>query len=247
MSGAAWAVTEPGPAAENRVWTVDLALSEARLACCAALLSPEEAARVDRFLRREDGDRYRASHAALRLILAAALDAAPAEIAFTTGPAGKPELAGRLAGALRFNLSHSGTRALVGVARRTAIGVDVEALRPIPDALRIARAHFSAQEVAALAAAPRSAIEACFTGLWTRKEAVVKALGAGLSLPLDRFTLTLPPAAPRLLAIADDAPEAWSLHHLEPGPGTVGTAALRAADAGVALCALAPTWPDRPT
>ena len=134
----AWIVAEPGPATAIQVWSVDLALSEARLARCGAWLSPDEAARADRFLRAEDRDRYRASHAALRLILARALGVAAGALAFAAGPAGKPELAGAQAGSLRFNLSHSGTRALVGVSLEAAIGVDVEALRPIPDALRIA-------------------------------------------------------------------------------------------------------------
>lgn len=245
MSRDVFAVAEPGPAATIRVWSVDLALSEAHLARCAARLSPEEAARADRFLRRDDRDRYRASHAALRLILGGALGVAADAIAFAAGPAGKPELAGPLAGALCFNLSHSGPRALVGVSPRAAIGVDVEALRPIPDALRIARAHFAPAEAAALSALPRDMVEAAFTGLWTRKEAVAKALGTGLSLPLDRFEVTLPPDAPRLVAIAGDGPPAWTLHHLEPGPGTVGAAAIRAPDAAVALCALADGWPDR--
>lgn len=244
MSGV-WTVTEPGPAAAIQVWSVDLALSEARLARCAAWLSPDEAARADRFLRSEDRNRYVASHAALRLILSRALGTAAAAVAFSAGAAGKPELAGPHAGILHFNLSHSGTRALVGLARIAAIGVDVEAIRPIPDALRIARAHFSASEAAALAALPLDAVGPAFTGLWTRKEAVVKALGAGLSLRLDRFTLTLPPEAPRLTGIAGGDPKAWTLHHLEPGPGTVGTAAIRAPGAAVALCALPEDWLDR--
>ena len=240
-----WTVTEPGPAETIRIWNVDLALSADRLARCDAWLSPAEAARAGRFRRVEDRDRSRASHAALRLILAHALGVAAEALAFATGPAGKPELAGAHAGALQFNLSHSGSRALVGVSPKAAIGVDVEALRPIPDALRIARAHFARAEAEALAALPPEAVGAAFTGLWTRKEAVVKALGAGLSLPLDRLALTLPPAPPRLVAIAGDDPEAWSLHHLEPGPGTVGTAAIRAPGAAIARCTLPQDWPDR--
>ena len=239
-----WIVTEPGPTEAIQVWSVDLALSADRLARCDAWLSPAEAARAGRFLRAEDRDRSRVSHAALRLILAHALGVAAEALAFASGPAGKPELAGAHAGALHFNLSHSGTRALVGVSPKAAIGVDVEALRPVPDALRIARAHFARAEAEALAALPPEAVGAAFTGLWTRKEAVVKALGAGLSLPLDRLVLTLPPAPLRLVAIAGDDPAAWSLHHLEPGPGTVGTAAIRAAGAAIACCALPQDWPD---
>ena len=224
------------------VWIVDLALSEARLARCAAVLSPQERDRADKFLRPVDRARHTASHAALRLILARALGLDPGAIAFAAGPAGKPELAGPARGLGSFNLSHSGARALVGLARGTEIGVDVEAIRPLPDALRIARAHFSSDEVAALAATASTDIERAFFGLWTRKEAVVKALGAGLSLPLDRFSVTVPPAAPRLLRM--DGPGGWTLADVETGAGTVGTVAVRAFDAAITMHRLPPNWPD---
>ena len=240
-----WTVTEPGAATAIQVWRIDLALSGSRLARCAAWLSAEETARADRFMRAEDRARYRASHAALRLILSRALGVAAETIAFSPGPTGKPELSGPHAGALRFNLSHSGARALIGVSRIAAIGVDVEAIRPIPDALRVARAHFAPIEAEALAALPSDAVEEAFFGLWTRKEAVVKALGAGLALPLDRFALTLPPEPPRLTAIDGGDARTWTLHHLDPGPGTVGTAAIRAPDAAIARCALPEDWADR--
>ena len=74
-----------------------------------------------------------------------------------------------------------------------AIGVDVEASRPLPDALRIARSHFAPDEAASLEALPLDMREAAFFGLWTRKEAVVKALGVGLSQPLASFSVAVPP------------------------------------------------------
>lgn len=224
------------------VWIVDLALSEARLARCAALLSPKERDRADKFLRPADRARHTASHAALRLVLARALGLDPGEIAFAAGPAGKPELAGPAGGLRAFNLSHSGAHALVGLARGAEIGVDVEAIRPLPDALRIARAHFSPDEAAALAAIAPTDIERAFFGLWTRKEAVVKALGAGLSLPLDRFSVTVPPAAPRLSRM--DGPGGWTLADVETGPGTAATVAVRAFDAAITMHRLPPDWPD---
>lgn len=224
------------------VWIVDLALSQARLARCAAVLGPQERDRADRFLRPADRARYTASHAALRLILARALGGDPGEIAFAAGPAGKPELAGPARGLGAFNLSHSGTRALVGLTRGAEIGVDVEAIRPLPDALRIARAHFSSDEATALAAVASADVERAFFGLWTRKEAVVKALGAGLSLPLDRFSVSVPPAAPRLLRI--DGPGGWTLADVAAGPGTAATVAVRAVDAAITTRRLPPDWPD---
>jgi 4'-phosphopantetheinyl transferase len=224
------------------VWVVDLAVSAAGLERCASVLDGAERDRAARFLRPVDRERYVASHAALRLILAGSLDLDPAEIRLVAGAAGKPELAGWSRGTLDFNLSHSGQRALVGLAQAAAIGVDVEMVRPIPDAMPIARAHFAADEAAALAALAPEDVLLAFFGLWTRKEAVVKALGAGLSLPLDRFSVTLPPAPPRLLRIA--AGGAWTLASVDAGPDYAGTVAVRCATATVTYHALSADWPD---
>lgn len=229
------------------VWVVDLASSPDRLDLCATILDDSECARADRFARAADRARYVASHAALRLILADRLDLDPTEIRFATGSGGKPCLAGAARGVLAFNLSHSADRALVGLTPGAAIGVDVEVVRPLPDAERIARTHFAADEAAALAALPADARAAAFFDLWTRKEAVVKALGTGLSLPLDRFSVSLPPAAPRLLrgARSDARIEAWTLATLDLGPAYAATVAVRSADAAVSCRAWAADWPDR--
>ena len=224
------------------VWIVDLAVDPAQLDRCAGVLDETERDRAARFLRPADRARYIASHAALRLILAGPLDLDPAEIRLATGAAGKPELAGSARGALDFNLSHSGQRALVGLAEAAAIGVDVELMRPIPDAVPIARAHFATDETATLAALPPDRVERAFFGLWTRKEAVVKALGTGLSLPLDRFSVTLPPAPPRLLRIAGGG--AWTLDSVDAGPDYAGTVAVRAAAATITHHTLAADWPN---
>lgn len=242
-----WTVAEPGRLDGTVVWTVDVAAASDRIEACATVLSEEEMARAGRLRRAEDRARLLVGHAALRLILGRALGAEPGALSFSGGPAGKPELAGPWAGALRFNLSHSGDRALVGLSRDGAIGVDVEALRPMPDAARVARSYFSAQEAAALAALPDAEREPAFMAVWTRKEAVVKALGAGLSMPLHRFSVCLPPAEPRILASTSDDldPAAFTLRHLEPGPGTVGAAAVAAPDVSLHLGALPPGWAGR--
>jgi 4'-phosphopantetheinyl transferase len=231
-----------------QVWIVDLVLSPSQVDRCDAVLDAAERARADRFLRPADRARFRASHAALRLVLGDALGLAPADVEFAAGAGGKPELAGPARGAADFNLSHSGGRALIGLTRGAAIGVDVEAVRPIADALRIAAAHFAADEVTALAGAPRSAVERRFFGLWTRKEAVVKALGSGLSLPLDRFSVSVPPEAPRLVRAAGDASwnldGPWSLAEVDCGRDHVATVAIRSAEAEITCHRLPDDWPD---
>jgi 4'-phosphopantetheinyl transferase len=224
------------------VWFVDLTVSPAELDRCWAVLDRPERDRADRFLRPADRARYVASHAALRRILAEPLDCDPAEIRFATGAGGKPALAGSAQGALNFNLSHSGARALIGLAPAAAIGVDVELIRPISDAGQIARTHFAADEASSLLALPPDEIECVFYGLWTRKEAVVKALGTGLSLPLDRFSVTLPPAPPRLLRWPGAG--GWTLAELDVGSDYAATVAVRSAHAEVRSYRLPADWPE---
>ncbi|MGU3538600.1 4'-phosphopantetheinyl transferase family protein [Methylobacterium sp. A54F] len=227
------------------MWSIDLRLPPEALDACRRLLDPAERARADRFLRPEDRQRFVASHAALRLILGAARATDPRTLAFTADATGKPELArGPSEAPLHLNLSHSGPRALVGLSTRAPIGVDVEALRPMPDALRLARDLFAADEAQALARLPDAARDRAFLGLWTRKEAVVKALGLGLSAPLSAFSVTVPPDEAALLRPPAGPAAGWTLHDLEPGPGTVGTAALTAADEPIRRLTLPPDWTD---
>ncbi len=180
------------------VVVVDLRIDPASLPACEAVLDGEERQRAGRFLREADRWRFIASHAAMRMILGQALAASPSILASPgKRAAALPRRTG--GGAARFQLSHSGDHAVIGFVRGARIGVDIEARRPLADALRIAGSHFAADETAALAALPPPAVEASFFGLWTRKEAVVKALGTGLSLPLSRFSVSVPPKPPLML------------------------------------------------
>jgi 4'-phosphopantetheinyl transferase len=132
---------------------------------------------------------------------------------------------------LGFNVSHSGELALVAVTAGVAVGVDVEAVRGMEDALRISERFFSAAERVVLAACPAAERDAAFFRCWTRKEAYVKAVGDGIALGLDRFDVSLDEGeGARFLALESDAGRAawWSLTHVDPGPGYVGALALPA-------------------
>lgn len=244
LTDGAWITAAPEPLDEATVWRVDLALDETGRHACLAALSDEERAQAARFLRAEDRDRYAASHAALRRILAGALATDAAALRFCADDAGKPALDGPWRGRLAFNLSHSGRIGLIGLAPAGRIGVDVEAIRPMADCLSLARSHFSKAEIAALASLPAGALEGAFYACWTRKEAFVKAIGLGLSFPLDRFTVAVPPEPAALLAVHHETEGAagWSLRHLDPAPGHVGAVAIESWGT-CALRGLAPGWP----
>jgi 4'-phosphopantetheinyl transferase len=195
----------------------------------ADALAPAEQQRASRFVFEADGRRYRAAYGLLRSILGHYLDASPASLRFEHGPAGKPHLAGpHAASGLHFNLSHSGSHGLIGVAGH-AIGVDIERLRPMADMGAVAQSNFAASEWRALFALPASLQLDGFFACWTRKEAVIKALGGGLSIPLAGFEVSVDPRDPVCLHALPDGvapPSAWTLWGEQPLPGVWAAAAV---------------------
>ncbi|HEY2158143.1 MAG TPA: hypothetical protein VGH33_21115, partial [Isosphaeraceae bacterium] len=137
---------------EVHVWRVALDRADDMLARLGSTLSDDERARGERFRSERDRARFLVSRAALRAILSRYAGRPAAALAFLAGPHGKPSLAG--AGAIEFNLSHSGDLALVAVAAGVRVGVDVEQLREMDDRDAIVRRFFSAREQAELFALP---------------------------------------------------------------------------------------------
>lgn len=149
-------------------------------------LSDGERAKAARFVFERDRQRYVAAHVVLRHLLAAKCTIAPGALQFSEGPYGKPALTG--VHRCSFNLSHSEDSAVVLVAPSGELGVDVEVLRPMRDALALAERNFSRSENAQLRSVPEAARDHAFLTGWTRKEACLKAIGSGLSIAPDTFT-----------------------------------------------------------
>ena len=178
---------------EVHVWIVEVDAAQATNAHLESL-SGEERHRASRFKFEIDRRRFLRRRAALRLILGGYLGATPGGITYAENAFGRPALAGDWARtALTFNTSHSGAIALIAVSRSRLLGVDIERLRPLVEAEGIAASYFSAREAAVFAALDRADRVEGFYNAWTRKEAVVKALGGGLSIPLDAFEVSLRP------------------------------------------------------
>jgi 4'-phosphopantetheinyl transferase len=163
---------------------------------------------------------------------------------FLYGGGGKPELAATSGGSsFRFNASHSQGLALYAVTRERRVGIDVEALRPLPEAEAIAQLYFSSGENAVLRALPPERRQEAFFLGWTRKEAYLKAVGSGLVQPLECIEVSLAPGEPAILHSIDGDPEVaarWSLQTLSVDFGYV--AALAVEGNGYRLaCLEAPT------
>lgn len=208
---------------EVHVWRAPLTHEDDRLERLRGTLAPNECERAARFHFERDRRHFIAARGILREILGRYLALPPGSLRFVYTAYGKPHLADeRMGASLRFNVSHSGELALYAISRGRELGVDIEQVRTDIEHRQIAAQFFSRQEVAALSALPEGLQQEAFFLCWTRKEAYIKGIGEGLSLPLDSFDVSLTPGAPAsLLAVRGDATEAarWTLRALEPGAG----------------------------
>jgi 4'-phosphopantetheinyl transferase len=195
------------------------------------LLSADERARAARFAFERERRRYIVARARLRQLLSERLGTAPEALQFVYQSHGKPALArGPGQRDLRFNLSHCGEVAAYAFAEGRAVGVDIEQVRELPDADDIAMRFFSRRERGAYLRLPRRERPQGFFNCWTRKEAFIKALGEGLSHPLDTFDVSLAPGKPARLLRVHGVPASrcgWTLYSFEGAPSLVGAVAVQ--------------------
>lgn len=152
-------------------------------------LSRGEKDRANRFLRVEDRALFALARGTLRRLLSEATGNPADKIAFAEGPYGKPCLAGTHGP--NFNVSHSGCWALIGFSDSRNIGVDIEFMRAAGGELDLARSFFSAAEYRSLEGLANGKLLSSFYKIWTCKEAVLKAHGAGISEHLKDFSVEL--------------------------------------------------------
>lgn len=214
------------------LWVWPLDVDDAERGRLAAFLSQEEAARAQHFVFAKDRERFIVAHGRLREILGRQLKCSPGDVTFTVSAHGKPTLAGQ---ALHFNLTHSEGLAAV-VTADLELGVDIEFVRPLKD--DVAKRYFSRREIASLAALPADDQLSGFYRCWTRKEAIVKAIGEGLTRALDSFDVSVAAdqaAVVERLEGEADASRRWRLMHFEPALSFVGAIACRTGGAQLAI------------
>ncbi len=209
-----FAPPDPG---DVHVWQVRLDVDGDELQALHAVLSADERERAQRFVRPLDASCTVAARAHLRLLLARYLGCAAAGVALGAGPQGKPHITAPDAGWLRFNLSHSGDLALIAVANGHEVGVDIERIQPELADPGLAASFTRAEQQTLERLAEGQYVRQCFR-LWTRKEAVVKGLGLGLMVPLDRVDVLedrVQIAPTQILPRA--APSGWTVQSLGLG------------------------------
>jgi 4'-phosphopantetheinyl transferase len=159
------------------------------------VLSSEERVRCDRFHFDRDRQDYANAHDLLRRTLSGYDTTSPELWQFETPRGAKPFLTAgsgsEACAGLDFNLSHTHGLVACVVGRGTTVGIDVERLDRLRDAMSLATRFFSPAEVADLHACEQATRARRFIELWTLKESFIKAIGKGLSQPLDSFSFSL--------------------------------------------------------
>jgi 4'-phosphopantetheinyl transferase len=178
-------------------------------------LAQEELDRASRLLFLEGRRAFIQGRLFLRRTLARILEKDPRQLAFGSEGNGKPTL---VDSDLAFNLSHSGGEAILVVSGSGPVGVDIEVVSDERDLTGLAERYFAREEVERFRSLEPKDRTAGFYRCWTRKEAFVKAIGEGLSRPLDSFVVSVgPDEPPAFIRIGDDpaAIDEWQLHDLE--------------------------------
>jgi len=174
---------------------------------CREVLSVEELGRADRYRTEVAREEFVVSHAALRCLLAGYVGCLPTEVEYVLGKHGKPALAGAEERSVwQFNLSHSRGLAAIAVTRGGRIGIDVEGHRGLHRADSLAKTILSEQELAHYERLTEVQQEAFLLRTWTLKEAVLKAMGVGLSVD---------PREVELARVDTDSPQVVSLGSVE--------------------------------
>lgn len=211
------------------VWRADLNIPAWRLKLVAQTLSSDEQQRAERFYFEQDRTHFIAGRGLLRTILGRYLDLEPSKLQFSYSFRGKPALVNtNSTETLYFNLSHSNGLALYAVTRSRSIGIDLEHVRPMPDAEKLAQRFFSPQEYAVISTLLPEQKQEAFFNAWTRKEAYLKATGDGLA-GLEQVEVSVTPGEPaELLSIQGDRQIAsqWSVYQLTPAPGYIAALAV---------------------
>jgi len=205
---------------EVHVWRASLDAPQSRLQQLRECLTEDELSRANRFVFEKDRNHYVTARGQLRHILGAYLSQKPETLRFEYTSHGKPSLIGSQD--LNFNLSHSGKLVLYAITRRRQLGIDIEWMRPDFSGIEIAEHYFSKNEVAVFRRLPENLRTDAFFTCWTRKEAYIKAIGEGLSCPLDTFDVAFAPGeAPRLLTnrTKPDEVARWSMHDFTTDQG----------------------------
>ena len=214
---------------EVHVWRMDLRSIHAQHMQLTKLLSPDEWAKAQSFHFEKDRERFIITRAMLRTILGHYLQQRPEALTFEYTSYGKPVLFNHEGGnSMSFNVSHSGDMALYAVASHSLVGIDVENVRRDQDIITIAQRFFTARENSSIIEGGENA-RYIFYQYWTRKEALLKAMGKGVSYPMEQCDVSEVNGdrlAPVVLPNDEANNTNWYVMDLFPGDDYAGAIAI---------------------
>jgi 4'-phosphopantetheinyl transferase len=191
----------------------------------AHFLTDDERARAERFRLGRVRDQFIAARGNLRALLGRYLGVEPRAVPVLYAEGGKPHLPDGYP--LHFNVSHTDGLAVFAVGH-SRVGVDVERVRAIPDADGLVTRFFTRRECAEFHALPPAERPGAFLRAWTRKEAVLKAIGRGVQ-SLDVCDVSFADGGPPILRELEGDSRAstkWELFTWEPAAGYMAAGAV---------------------
>lgn len=202
------------------IWSTSLRDPPLPLEQLAQTLSTDEWARANRFRFDHLRTRFIAARGLLRYLLGKYLQVEARYLKFDYGEYGKPALAHPFSESkLCFSLSHSEDQILYGVGCDRNIGIDLEKIRPVNHLEPLAKRFFSPREFDIIQSAPVYLRAGLFLRYWTCKEAYLKAIGKGLTHPLNRVEFEIFPEHPIHffnIGFGQDSGKSWQVHELKP-------------------------------
>ena len=205
------------------IWVASLEMAYQEIDGLFTILSPDEKTRAGRFYFDRDRNRFIAGRGILRRLISIYLDENPSRVEFVCGETGKPALKAGLQGkTLKFNLSHSNDLALYVFSWDYKVGIDIEYIHSMPNMDDFAEKFFSARETELINSLRGEEKDAAFFKLWTCKEALLKANGSGLTMPLSHMEIFLDAdGSAALNSIGGDRAQAsrWHLEAFNPAQG----------------------------
>ena len=235
-----WRRTIPGKliySNEVHVWRVFVGLTTVQIENLQEILSSDELTRAGRFHFERDQKRFIAARGILRKILAHYLDKKPHDIRFDYSDNGKPVLASKSGcDTICFNLSHSGEFALYAVTPEQNIGIDIERIREDVDMDQISQRFFSPTDISSLNQIQKNNWPEIFFQYWTRKEAFLKAMGDGMSFPMEQCDVSLINGrvlSPIILPANNEKSSSWYVKDLFPCPGYAAAIAVEDGDSDI--------------
>jgi len=179
--------------AEAHVWRAFFPAWWSQADRLAQNLSGRERERMQQFRNPVLAARYAIGRGLLRELLGKYLGVTALELQISTNAYGKPELVTAAGTTLYFNLAHTDDIVLYGLTGICSIGVDVESVEPGRISSLEARRILSDDEWDSWQELLDEEQNSLFYQTWVRKESVLKALGVGLSIEPDTFSVGFAP------------------------------------------------------